>query len=135
MLLAKQIEAGKALMAEDEYWLDHSDEEEEDEEKDEKTHLCFMGTMETDVEANSDDEENEVCDLTHSDFLNQMNAMLTKLEELESKLKREKGLILEQNQSIQKLSNAVAEKKVLVETLHKNIDTSQRTDYNSLRSY
>ncbi|KAI3672631.1 hypothetical protein L6452_38727 [Arctium lappa] len=32
MLLAKQQEAGKALMAEDEYWLDHSDDEEEDDE-------------------------------------------------------------------------------------------------------
>ncbi|KAI3718233.1 hypothetical protein L6452_19095 [Arctium lappa] len=31
MLIAKQQEAGKALMADDEYWLHHSDEEEEDE--------------------------------------------------------------------------------------------------------
>ncbi|KAI3669630.1 hypothetical protein L6452_40934 [Arctium lappa] len=112
MFLAKQQEAGKALMAEYEYWIDHSDQEDEDEEKDEKAHLCFMGKMEIEAKADSDDdEENEVCDLTHSDFLNQMHAMLTKLEELESKLKREKGVILEQNQSIQKLSNDVAEKK------------------------
>ncbi|KAI3718398.1 hypothetical protein L6452_19267 [Arctium lappa] len=40
MLLAKQQEDGKALMAEDEFWLDHSDEEEE---KEEKAHLCFIG--------------------------------------------------------------------------------------------
>ncbi|KAI3698153.1 hypothetical protein L6452_31265 [Arctium lappa] len=46
MLLAKQKEAGKALMAEDEFWLDQSDQEDENEEKEETTHLCFMGKLE-----------------------------------------------------------------------------------------
>ncbi|KAI3759394.1 hypothetical protein L6452_07171 [Arctium lappa] len=39
LLLAKEKEAGKALMAEDDYWLQVSDEEPEDAE----AHLCFMG--------------------------------------------------------------------------------------------
>ncbi|KAI3685310.1 hypothetical protein L6452_34552 [Arctium lappa] len=124
MLLSKQQEAGKALMAEDEYWLDHSDQESDEGEKDETTHLCLMGKNQSEAEADSDDGDNdEVCNLTESDFLNQMHAMMSKLQELESKVKREKCVINEKNQSIHKLSNDIAEKNVLIETLHKNIDT------------
>ncbi|KAI3720022.1 hypothetical protein L6452_20929 [Arctium lappa] len=127
MLLAKQQEAGKALMAEDEYWLDHSDEESEEGEKDETAHLCLMGKNQSEDEADSEDgDTDEVCNLTEFDLLNQMNAMMSKLQELESKLKRERGVINEKNQSIHKLSNDIAEKNVLIETLHKNIDTSAK---------
>ncbi|KAI3681354.1 hypothetical protein L6452_36146 [Arctium lappa] len=84
MLLAKQQEAGKALMAEDEYWLDHSDKEEENEEEDEAANMCLMGKQESEAEADLDDEEDE------------------------------------------KLSNEIAEKKVLLDVLHKNIDTNAR---------
>ncbi|KAI3672551.1 hypothetical protein L6452_38641 [Arctium lappa] len=127
MLLAKQQEAGKELMAEDEYWLDHSDAESEEGEKEETPHLCLMGKNQSEAEADSDDGNNdEVCDLTESDFLNRMHTMMSKLQELESKLKREKGVTNEKNQSIRKLSNDIAEKNVLIETLHKNIDTSAK---------
>ncbi|KAI3735918.1 hypothetical protein L6452_15444 [Arctium lappa] len=103
MLLAKQQEAGKELMAKDEYWLDHSDEESEEGEKDETTHLCLMGKNQSEAEADSDDGDND-----------------------ESKLKREKCVTNEKNQSIHKLSNDIAEKNVLIETLHKNIDTNAK---------
>ncbi|KAI3715716.1 hypothetical protein L6452_22702 [Arctium lappa] len=127
MILAKQQEAGKALMAEDEYWLDHSDDESEEGEKDETAHLCLMGKNQSEPEADSDDGDNdEVCKLTEFDLLNQLNVMMSKLQELESKLKRERGVINEKNQSIHKLSNDIAEKNVLIETLHKNIDTSAK---------
>ncbi|KAI3730157.1 hypothetical protein L6452_18833 [Arctium lappa] len=127
MLLAKQQEAGKALMAEDEFWLDQSDEEDDKDEKDETAHLCFMGKMEIEVEADSDEEENEeVCVLVESDFLNQMHVMMTKLQELKLKLKHEKGVIQNRNQSIQKLSDNIVENNVLVETLHKDIDTGAK---------
>ncbi|KAI3746570.1 hypothetical protein L6452_09004 [Arctium lappa] len=124
MLLAKQQEAGKALMAEYKYWLDHSDEEEE---KEEKAHLCFMGKTVTKDEVDSDCVENEqVCDMSESDFLNEMHVMMIKLQELYSKLKRERGVIKEKKQSILKLSNDIAEKNVLIDALHKNIDTSAK---------
>ncbi|KAI3707110.1 hypothetical protein L6452_25335 [Arctium lappa] len=100
MLLAKQQEAGKALMAEDEYWLDHSDDESEEGEKDDTTHLCLMEKNQSEAEVDSDDGDND-----------------------ESKLKRERGVINEKNQSMHTLSNDIAEKNVLIETLHKNIDT------------
>ncbi|KAI3735700.1 hypothetical protein L6452_15208 [Arctium lappa] len=52
LLLVKQQEAGVALMAEDEFWLDYSEGEEE--EKEENAHLCLMGKeVKNDV---SDDE-------------------------------------------------------------------------------
>ncbi|KAI3692748.1 hypothetical protein L6452_32570 [Arctium lappa] len=123
MMLAKQQEAGKALMIEDVFWLDHSDDDEEDEEKDEVVNLCLMGKHESDDEADSENEE-EVCNLSYAEFINQLHAMNDKLKELESNLKREKGVITDKNQSIQKLSNEIAEKKVLVEVLHKNNDTN-----------
>ncbi|KAI3685524.1 hypothetical protein L6452_34772 [Arctium lappa] len=86
-----------------------------------------MGKMEIEVETDSDEEDNEeVCDLTQSDFINQMHAMMTKLQELELKLKRETGVITNKNQSIQKLSEDIAEKKVLIEVLHKNIVTNAK---------
>ncbi|KAI3667486.1 hypothetical protein L6452_42549 [Arctium lappa] len=115
MLLAKQQEAGKALMAEDEYWLDHSDEEEDEEEKDEAVNMCLMGKIESDTEADSENEEEEVCDLSYKDLMNKMHAMVLKQEELESNLKRENGVIINKNQLIRKLSDEIAEKKVLVE--------------------
>ncbi|KAI3746674.1 hypothetical protein L6452_09113 [Arctium lappa] len=126
MLLAKQQEAGKVLMAEDEYWLDHSDEEEEDEEKDEAVNMCLMGKQESDAEADLDDEEEEVCDLSYSDLMNKMHAMSLKQQELESNLKRENGVITDKNQLIQKLSNEIVEKKVLVEVLHRDNDTNAK---------
>ncbi|KAI3669162.1 hypothetical protein L6452_40388 [Arctium lappa] len=127
MLLAKQQEAGKALMAEDKYWLDHSDEEEEDEERVEAVNMCLMGKKESDAEVDSEeDETDEVCDLSYSDFINKMHAMNLKQQELESKLKRENGVISDKNQLIQKLSDEIAEKKVLVEVLHRNNDTSAK---------
>ncbi|KAI3707459.1 hypothetical protein L6452_25998 [Arctium lappa] len=52
-------EAGKALMAEDEYWLDHSDDESEEGEKDETAHLCLMGKNQSEPEADSDDGDND----------------------------------------------------------------------------
>ncbi|KAI3746366.1 hypothetical protein L6452_08796 [Arctium lappa] len=118
MLLAKQQEAGKALMAEDEYWLDHSDDEEEDGEKDEAVNMCLMGQIESDAEADSDNEEEEVCNLSDLDFMNKMPATSLKQKELESNLKQENGVITDKNQLIQKLSNEIAEQKVLVEILH-----------------
>ncbi|KAI3692794.1 hypothetical protein L6452_32617 [Arctium lappa] len=99
MLLAKQQEAGKALMAEDEYWLDHSDEEEEDDEnREEAINMCLMGKIESDAEADSDNEEEE----------------------------QDNGVMTDKNQLIQKLSNEIAEKKVLIEVLHKDNDTNAK---------
>ncbi|KAI3771143.1 hypothetical protein L6452_02301 [Arctium lappa] len=89
MLLAKQHEAGKALMAEDEYWLDHSDEEEEDEEKDEAVNMCLMGNQESEAEADSDDEEkNEVLHTNNDTRAKEQTIILKENSELKSKLRK-----------------------------------------------
>ncbi|KAI3746403.1 hypothetical protein L6452_08835 [Arctium lappa] len=51
MLLANQKEADKALMVEDDYWLDHLDYEDE---KEETAHMCLMGK---EVKYDESDEE------------------------------------------------------------------------------
>ncbi|KAI3677809.1 hypothetical protein L6452_37079 [Arctium lappa] len=126
MILSKQQEADKALMVEDEFWLDHSDEEVE---KEETAHICLMGKTvdECEDEAESDDEDNEeVCDMSQSDFLNAIQAMMVELQEVKSKHEHEKSIMKEIKQSILKLSKDLAEKNVLIESLHKNIDTSAK---------
>ncbi|KAI3735911.1 hypothetical protein L6452_15436 [Arctium lappa] len=55
-----------------------------------------------------------------------MHAMILKQQELESNLERENGVITDKNQLIQKLSNEIAEKKVLVEVLHRDNDTNAK---------
>ncbi|KAI3758788.1 hypothetical protein L6452_06360 [Arctium lappa] len=54
----KQQEAGIALMAEDEFWLDHSEGEEE--EKEETAHLCLMGKELNDLQLKLKKEKDRV---------------------------------------------------------------------------
>ncbi|KAI3681346.1 hypothetical protein L6452_36138 [Arctium lappa] len=84
-------------------------------EKKETAHLCLMSQMKIKTEADSNDE-----------VYDQMHAMKIKLQELESNLKREKGVITDKNQLIQKLSNEITEKKVLIEVFHKDNDTNAK---------
>lgn len=51
MLLAKKKESGKALMAEEDFWLDHSDDEAENEEQ---ANMCFMGDEEKGADSDED---------------------------------------------------------------------------------
>ncbi|KAI3729937.1 hypothetical protein L6452_18610 [Arctium lappa] len=86
MLLAKQKEAGKALMADDDHWLEVTDSGSE---KEEYAHICLIGKKVAEVD--SDEEaSDEVNDMTKSDFSNQMQSMMVELQDLQSKLKREK---------------------------------------------
>ncbi|KAI3701956.1 hypothetical protein L6452_27475 [Arctium lappa] len=91
--------------------------------------MCLMGKQESEAETDSDeDEKDEVCALSYLDFLSQRPIMKLKLQELESNLKREKGVIKDKNQSIQKLNDEIAEKKVLVES---EIDLKELTKMHS----
>ena len=101
LLLAKQKAAGKALMAEDEHWLDLTDE---DEEEDVRVHLCFMAKGETSYDLEDEDRlsaayktDSEVC----SDNLieEQINQLSSKIKDFETRLKKEKNKVktLEEN--------------------------------------
>ncbi|KAI3665028.1 hypothetical protein L6452_43644 [Arctium lappa] len=86
MLLAKQKEAGKALMVKNDFRLDHSDYEED---KEETAHMCLMGK---EVKYDESDEETseKVNNFSESDFSKQMEAMMVELQDLQAKLKKEK---------------------------------------------
>ncbi|KAI3729786.1 hypothetical protein L6452_18454 [Arctium lappa] len=96
MLLAKQKEAGKALMAEDDYWLDHLD----DEEKDKTAHMCLMGK---EVKYDESDEEtsDDVQSFSESDFIKKMETMMVELQDLQVKLKKEKSRVGKKRQTQQ----------------------------------
>ncbi|KAI3729736.1 hypothetical protein L6452_18401 [Arctium lappa] len=111
MLLAKQQDAGKELMVEDEYWLDHYDVKEEPEET---AHLCLMGKEEKD-----DETTDEVMNLTENDFMTKMETMMVELQGLQTKLKKEKDRFSRRNQHIFELNKSVIGNKDLIDSLRK----------------
>ncbi|KAI3729597.1 hypothetical protein L6452_18258 [Arctium lappa] len=117
LLLARQQEAGVALMAEDEFWLDHSEEEEED--KEENAHICLMGKEDKNDE--SDDEAvNEVLNLTPKDFITKLETMGVELQNLQNNLKNEKEKVAKKNKKIFELNTSVISNKDLIDSLRKS---------------
>ncbi|KAI3729797.1 hypothetical protein L6452_18466 [Arctium lappa] len=121
LLLEKQEEAGVALMAEDEFWLDYSEGEEE--EKEENAHLCLMG-KEVKNDVSDDETTDEVLNLTAKDFITKMESMVVELQDLQNKLKQEKEKVVKRNNKIFELNKSVIVNKDLIDSLRK-------TDFNS----
>ncbi|KAI3745964.1 hypothetical protein L6452_08379 [Arctium lappa] len=122
LLLAKQQEAGIALMAEDEFWLDHS--EGEDEEKEEIAHLCLMG-KEVKYDESDDETSDEVLNLTQKDFIIKMETMVVELQDLQNKLKKEKERVAKKNKKIFELNTSVISNKDLIDSLRKSDSDSK----------
>ncbi|KAI3669126.1 hypothetical protein L6452_40350 [Arctium lappa] len=120
LLLAKQQEAGRALMAEDEYWLDHSDEEE----REEAAHLCLMG-KEVKYDNSDDEAVDEVMHLTEKDFITKMEAMMVEIQDLQTKLKKEKDRVAKRNNKIFELNKSVIGNKDLIDSLRKSASDSK----------
>ncbi|KAI3758801.1 hypothetical protein L6452_06373 [Arctium lappa] len=116
LLLAKQQEAGIALMAEDEFWLDHSKGEEE--EKD------LMG-KEVKYDESDDETADEVLNLTEKDFVTKMEAMMVELNDLQVKLKKEKDRVAKRNNKIFELNKSVIGNKDLIDSLRKSASDSK----------
>ncbi|KAI3758724.1 hypothetical protein L6452_06295 [Arctium lappa] len=95
LLLAKQQEAGIALIAEDEFWLDHSDQEDE-KEKEETAHLCLMGK-----EVKYDESDDETSD------------------------EKEKDRVAKRNNKIFELNKSVIGNKDLIDSLRKSASDSK----------
>ncbi|KAI3758565.1 hypothetical protein L6452_06132 [Arctium lappa] len=122
LLLARQQEAGVALMAEDEFWLDHS--EDESDEKEENAHICLMGKEDKNDE--SDDEEvNEVLNLTPKDLITKLETMVVKLQNLQNNLKNEKEKVAKKNKKIFELNTSVISNKDLIDSLRKSDSDSK----------
>ncbi|KAI3729740.1 hypothetical protein L6452_18405 [Arctium lappa] len=98
LLLAKQQEAGIALMAEDEFWLDHSED---------------------------DETTDEVLNLTEKDFVTKMEAMMVELNDLQLKLKKEKDRVAKRNNKIFELNKSVIGNKDLIDSLRKSASDSK----------
>ncbi|KAI3718947.1 hypothetical protein L6452_19832 [Arctium lappa] len=122
LLLAKQQEAAITLMAEDEFWLDHSDGEEE--EKEEVAHLCLMG-KEVKYDESDDETADEVLNLTKKDFITKMEAMMVELNDLQVKLKKEKDRVAKRNNKIFELNKSVIGNKDLIDSLRKSASDSK----------
>ncbi|KAI3669452.1 hypothetical protein L6452_40688 [Arctium lappa] len=122
LLLAKQQEAGIALMAEDEFWLDHSEGEEE--EKEETAHLCLMG-KEVKYDESDDETADEVSNLTQKDFITKMEAMMVEIQDLQNKLKKEKERVAKRNNKIFELNKSVIGNKDLIDSLRKSASYSK----------
>ncbi|KAI3758890.1 hypothetical protein L6452_06462 [Arctium lappa] len=117
LLLAKQQEAGVALMAEDEFWLDYSEGEEE--EKKENAHLCLMG-KEVKDDMSDDETADEVLNLTAKDFITKMETMVVELQDLQNKLKQEKEKVVKRNNKIFELNKSIIVNKDLIDSLRKS---------------
>ncbi|KAI3735763.1 hypothetical protein L6452_15275 [Arctium lappa] len=127
LLLARQQEVSVALMAEDEFWLDHSEDEGED--KEENAHICLMGKEEKDDE--SDDEAvNEVLNLTPKDFITKLETMVIELQNLQDNLKKEKERVVKKNKKIFELNTSVISNKDLIDSLRKSdFDSKSKVDF------
>ncbi|KAI3746711.1 hypothetical protein L6452_09150 [Arctium lappa] len=103
LLLAKEKEAGKALMAEDDYWLQVSDEEPEDAE----AHLCFMGNHSSPSDTDEEDRNApcQVCAPFHEALLDQMQLSLHKLDSYKLLLKEKEQLLSSLENRVTKQSN------------------------------
>ncbi|KAI3665285.1 hypothetical protein L6452_43909 [Arctium lappa] len=103
LLLAKEKEAGKALMAEDDYWLQVSDEEPEDAE----AHLCFMGNHSSPSDTDEEDHNApcQVCAPFHEALLDQMQLSLHKLDSYKLLLKEKEQLLSSLENRVTKQSN------------------------------
>ncbi|KAI3758120.1 hypothetical protein L6452_05670 [Arctium lappa] len=117
LLLAKQQEVVIALMDENEFWLDHSDQE-DDKEKEEIAHLCLMG-KEVKYDESDDEATDNVLNLTEKDFITKMKAMMVELNDLQVKLKKEKDRVAKRNNKIFELNKSVIGNKDLIDSLRK----------------
>ncbi|KAI3770757.1 hypothetical protein L6452_01900 [Arctium lappa] len=97
LLLDKQKEAGKALLAKDAHWLNLTDDEEEE---DAHAHLRFMASNSEPYNSDNDDhasqsseDGSEVSSSTYTALLDQMQIMMLKLKDLTDRLKGKQALV------------------------------------------
>ncbi|KAI3684157.1 hypothetical protein L6452_33376 [Arctium lappa] len=110
MLLAKEKEAGKALMEEDNYWLNVSDEEEADEE----AHLCFMGKHSTQSDTDDDDRNSpcQVCAPYQEALIDQMKITMQKLDSCKRTIKENEQLISSLKKCVSSQSKCIEKQSI-----------------------
>ncbi|KAI3718209.1 hypothetical protein L6452_19071 [Arctium lappa] len=113
MEVAEKRENGTILMAEEEYWLDHSDNEAENEET---AAMCFIGDDKSDDEedATSTDDSEEISEF-HVNFVSsQLNVIVNALHDFRSKFISEKLENQEKSVLIEKLKISLRDEKIIL---------------------
>ncbi|KAI3746989.1 hypothetical protein L6452_09431 [Arctium lappa] len=120
--VGKSKDAGKALMVEDDHWLDFTDTEGE---REENAHMCLMGK---EVKFDESDEETseEVNIFSESNFLMKMETMMVELQDLQAKLKKEKRRVAKKRQTIFDLNKEIVGNKNLIDSLNKVVSAQMR---------
>ncbi|KAI3707109.1 hypothetical protein L6452_25334 [Arctium lappa] len=109
--LAEKRKNETALLAEEEFWLDHSDDEAANVEIGQ---MCFVGVDQSDDD--SETYEDEVySEFDHNFISSQMNIMITALSDLRSRLISEKNLNSEKSDLIDKLKISLKDEKSILE--------------------
>ncbi|KAI3770546.1 hypothetical protein L6452_01682 [Arctium lappa] len=116
LALAEIKESGTILLGEEEYWMDHSNNEAENEET---AAMCFIGDDKSDDEEDdtSSDGSEVISEVNYDFFLSQMNVFITALHDLRSKFTSEKLENQEKSVLIDKLQISLKdEKSILIDT-------------------
>ncbi|KAI3672696.1 hypothetical protein L6452_38793 [Arctium lappa] len=110
MELAEKRENGTALLAEEEFWLDYSDDEASNFEI---AQMCLIGDDQSD---DSETDEDEVYSEFDYNFVtSQFDIIITSLSDLHSKLISEKNLNSEKSDLIDKLKISLKDEKSILE--------------------
>ncbi|KAI3697762.1 hypothetical protein L6452_30859 [Arctium lappa] len=133
MELAEKRENGTALLAEEEFWLDHSDDEAANVEI---AQMCFVGDDQSD---DSETDEDEVYSEFDYNFIySQMNIIIIALSDLRSKLLSEKILNSEKLDLIDKLKISLKDEKSILENIkdifQKKLDDLENSNKTYLES-
>ncbi|KAI3735458.1 hypothetical protein L6452_14956 [Arctium lappa] len=131
--LAEKREKGTALLVEEEFWLDHFDN---DVSNVEIAHMCLV---EDDQSDDSDTDEDEVyTDFDYNFISSQMKIIITSLSDLRFKLISEKNLNTEKSDLIDKLKISLKDEKSILENtkdiFQKKLDDLENSNKTYLES-
>ncbi|KAI3746359.1 hypothetical protein L6452_08789 [Arctium lappa] len=133
MELAEKRENGTALLAEEEFWLDYSDDEASNIEI---AQMCLIGDDQLDY---SETDEDEVySDFDYKFITSQFNIMINALSDLRSKLISEKNLNSEKSDLIDKLKISLKDENSILENtkdiFQKKLDVLENSNKTYLES-
>ena len=123
-MLAKQKEAGKVLIAEDEEWLNGGEEDEST--ADLEAHFSLMAYSD-ESSSNASDFTPKVSNSDYDKFMIQMTEMMNQLSDFQTKLKVEKQLVSKLEKRLEKNYNELVKANTEIAT-YQNIALNAQTD-------
>ncbi|KAI3771773.1 hypothetical protein L6452_02941 [Arctium lappa] len=133
--LAEKRENGTALMAEEEFWLDHSDDEASNVEI---AQICLVGDDQSDDSDFDTDEDEVYSEFDYKFITSQFDIMINALYDLRSKILSEKVLNSEKSDLIEKLKISLKDEKSILENtkdiFQKKLDALENSNKTYLES-